>query len=206
MRKETIRRQVLSDKGVDDPRKPDPPTPPTPPTPPKPPEACYEIDGTPEIVGQEGTPDEDVFNLEMNKKGNVIFWYQTAEAYPIPEGFKASDIYNAVREKNGDPDHNKYPPDIVGLPQFLELQDRNGNTVRIERKDKFTIKGTNYIAPKGGKLGTGTTYVGFKGTPAVEGRPGKYRVYDCRTGETYIDNLPNEQAALDWIEAQKKKE
>lgn len=205
MRKETIRRQVLSDKGVDDRKTTQPTAPPTPPTPPKP-EVCYAIDGIDAVAGQEATPDEDVFNLEMNKKGNVIFWYQTADAYPIPEGFKASDIYNAIREKNGDPDHNKYPPNIVGLPEFLELKDKNGNTVRIERKDKFTIKGTNYIAPKGGKLGTGKTYVGFKGKPAIEGKPGNYRVYDCKTGETLVDHLPNEQAALNWIEARKKEE
>lgn len=170
-------------------------------------EACYEIDGTPGTEGQEGTADENVFHLRMNDKGNVIFWYQTADAYPIPEGFTKRDIYNAVREKNGDPEHKKYPPDVVGLPEFLELKDKNGNIVRINRKEKFNIKGIDYIPPKGkgNGLGKGKTYVGFKGTPAVEGRPGNYRVYDCNTGHVYVDNLPSAEAAQRWIDEQQSK-
>lgn len=172
-------------------------------------DACYEIAGVDGTEGQAATPDENVFKLKMNEKGNVIFWYQTADAYPIPEGFTKRDIYNAVREKNGDPNHDKYPPNIVGLPQFLELKDKNGNIVRINRKEKFDINGTDYVPPKGSgtgkKRGIGKTYVGFKGTPAVAGKPGNYRVYDCKTGHVYVDGLPNAKAAQDWIDAQQEK-
>ena len=171
-------------------------------------DACYEIDGTPATEGTPGTPDENVYHLRMNDKCNVIFWYQTADAYPLPEGFKKSDIYNKVREANGDPNHDKYPPDVVGLPEFITLTDKNGNEVKIKRKDKFEIKGRCYEPPKGGGngRGTGKTYVGFKGTPGTEGTDGNYKVYDCQTGHVYVEGLPSEEAAQRWIEEHQQEE
>ena len=83
--------------------------------------------------------DENVVYLRMNDRCNVIFWYQTADAYPLPEGFKKSDIYNKIREANGDPNHDKYPPNLVGLPEYITLTDRNGNEVKVKRKDEFEI-------------------------------------------------------------------
>lgn len=196
MRKETIRRQVLSDKSVEKtPAKKsvDPPKPPKD-------DYCFDVDGTPEVPEVAATPDENVFNLEMNKRGNVIFWYQTADAYPLPPGFKKQDIYNKIRELNGDPEHKKYAPDIVGLPEKITLTDKDGNEVIITRLATFKIKGIDYKPPKStGKPkkgpGKGTTYQGYKGTPGVAGKPGNYRVFDCNTGRTIQDGFPTKAAA-----------
>lgn len=167
---------------------------------------CYEIGGTPEVPAQEGTDDEDVLNLRMNQKCNVIFWYQTADAYPLPEGFKKQDVYNRIRELNGDPNHDKYPPSVVGLPKEITIKNKAGKEVTIQRLEKVNIKGQCYEATGGGKKrGTGTTYVGIKGKPGVEGKPGNYHVKDCETGKIYVDGLPSEGAAMDWIEAHRKK-
>ena len=164
-------------------------------------EACYEIDGTPPTPPTPGTEDENVVYLRMNDRCNVIFWYQTADAYPLPEGFKKSDIYNKIREANGDPNHDKYPPNLVGLPEYITLTDRNGNEVKVKRKDEFEIKGQCYEAPADAKKrATGKTYVGFKGTPGTDGKPGNYKVYDCKTGHVYVDGLPNREAAEQWIQ------
>ena len=170
----------------------------------KPSDACYEIEGTPGTEGKEATPDENVINLEMNKKGNVIFWYQTAEAYDIPEGLTKKDIYSAVRKANGDPDCNKYPPDIVGLPEYLEIT-KNGKTYKVYRSAKFVINGTDYKSDGKGTLETGKTYVGRKGTAAVAGTPGNFKVKDCETGEVIKDGFTTELEALDWIEQQRTK-
>lgn len=165
---------------------------------------CYQIDGTPGTEGKEATPDENVFNLEMNKKGNVIFWYQTADAYPLPEGLTKKDIYNAVRKANGDPDCNKYPPNIVGLPEYLEIT-KNGKTYKVNRLDKFSIKGKEYKATGKGNLKTGTTYQGRKGSAAVAGTPGNYKVKDCETGKVLKGDFKTELEAQEWIESQKRK-
>ncbi|MCM1009386.1 MAG: hypothetical protein NC390_00725 [Fusobacterium sp.] len=167
--------------------------------------SCYEIDGTPAVEAQEATPDEDVFNLRMNQKCNVIFWYQTADAYQLPEGFTKRDIYNRIRELNGDPDHDKYPPSVVGLPKEITIKNKAGKEVTIQRLEKFNIKGRCYEPTgEGKKRGTGSTYVGIKGKPGVAGKPGNYHVKDCETGKIYVDGLPSEDAAMDWIEAHKK--
>lgn len=120
----------------------------------------------------EATPDEDVFNLKMNQDGNVVFWYQTAEAYDIPEGLTAKDVYSVIRDLNGDPQHNKYAPDEVGLPKEITVKG-----VTVHRKDEFSIKGHNYKSENAAHTahGTGTTYVGYKGIP---GQPGVYTVRD----------------------------
>lgn len=164
-------------------------------------DACYEIDGVDGTPGQEGTPDENVFPLRMNDKCNVIFWYQTADAYEIPDGMKKQAVYNAVRDANGDPQHNKYAPDVVGLPEYLEIKDKNGNIVKVKRKEHFEIKGQCYTPPPNAKKlgGKGKTYQGRKGTAAVQGTPGNFRVYDCQTGHVYVSGLPSRQAAENWI-------
>lgn len=170
-------------------------------------DACYEIDGVDGTEGQEGTPDENVFNLRMNDKCNVIFWYQTADAYDIPQGMKKQAVYNAVRDVNGDPEHNKYAPDVVGLPEYLEVKDKNGNIIKVKRKENFEIKGICYTPPKNAKKlgGKGKTYQGRKGTAAIQGTPGNYKVYDCKTGHVYVDGLPNRGAAERWIEERQSK-
>lgn len=168
---------------------------------------CFNFDGTPAVEGKEATPDEDVFNLRMNQKCNVIFWYQTADAYELPEGVTKQNIYNRIRELNGDPKHDKYPPSVVGLPKEITITTKDGKQVTIQRKEKFNIKGQCYEPGKPGKKrGTGKTYVGYKGSPAVEGKPGNYRVYDCEDpNKVYVTGLPSEEAAIKWIDAHSKK-
>ncbi len=162
--------------------------------------ACYEIDGTPGLEGKEA---EDVVNLRMNEPCNVIFWYQTADAYPLPDGFKKQDVYNKIRELNGDPNHDKYPPSVVGLPPEITIRNKKGQEVTIKRLEEFNIKGRCYKPTGKGNRGTGSTYVG---AAAVEGKPGNYRVYDCQDpSKVYVDNLPSEEAAHDWIDAHRKK-
>lgn len=136
------------------------------------------------------TPDEDVYNLKMNQKGNVIFWYQTADAYDIPEGLTARDVYWVIRELNGDPHHNKYAPDEVGLPKEITVKGK-----KVYRKDEFNIKGITYKPTgKGNGNGVGQTYVGKKGTP---GREGEYSGRDCG-GNVIQGGMTNAQAQQ-WI-------
>lgn len=212
MRSETIKRDVLAKKGVE--KAPTPPTPPTPQAPPTPPgqtvtpnedKTCYDVDGIEAVPEVAATPDENVFNLEMNKKGNVIFWYQTADAYPLPPGFRKQDIYNKIRELNGDPDHTRYAPNIVGLPEKITLIAKDGSEVTINRLEKFNIKGIDYRPPKAnGKPkkgpGVGKTYQGYKGTPGIQGRPGNYRVFDCNTGKTIKDGFASREAAERYMD------
>lgn len=164
-------------------------------------EACFEIDGTPAV---EGKDPEDVLKIKMNEPCNVIFWYQTASAYPLPEGFTTKNVYDRIRELNGDPNHDKYPPATVGLPKEITIKNRKGEEVTIQRLDKVNIKGRCYTPdPKVKKRGTGKTYQGHAG---VAGKPGDYRVYDCQDpNKVYVTGLPSEEAALDWIDAHRKK-
>lgn len=147
MRKETIRRQVLSDKGVDD-RKP-------------------VINPNPVINdddnGDNGDNDGGVINnnddcnaaiakkkekdtpltedvkyeptyfRESNQRSE---WYDFAAAYDWdPKEVSLKQVYRAIQKRNGYTNANPNPPKQMMLPLELDL----GNGVVLRRKDKYEI-------------------------------------------------------------------
>ena len=192
MRKETIRRQVLSDKGVDD-RKPVPPTTQVNNGDDNDDGNCGDVnnDCKAGLAMEDGKDDEKTENVKyeptyFKESRERSEWYDFAAAYDWdPKKVSLKQVYRAIQARNGYSAANPNPPKQMMLPLDLDL----GNGVVLKRKDNYTIakhkipqheRGNNKGRAAGGKA----NIIKIPGTP-------KYYFIDC-DGKEHIVNSETE--------------